>query len=140
MTTEEAYQVLGLDAPADADAVKRAYRRKALESHPDRYQDLRDKAYHEKRFIEAREAYVCLREGGFPGLPADSEVVPDFGSNLAGRSFAPKESEQLGNVEKLGLHVPWRMESVIAWGVGLPAAFAALAYFVKLLLDAIRGQ
>lgn len=139
MTTEEAYRALGLSAPADADAVKRAYRQKALESHPDRYQDARDKAFHGKRFMEAREAYSRLRAEGFPELPAESELAADFGPKLAGRSFAPKEPEEAKTADKLGLQVPWRVESVVAWAVGLPAAIGALIYFVRLLLDAVKG-
>ncbi|MBI4348745.1 MAG: J domain-containing protein [Elusimicrobia bacterium] len=139
MNTDEAYRVLGLGAGAGADDVKKAYRRKALESHPDRYTDPRDKAFHEKRFLEAREAYAHLRAEGFPELPAESEVAPDFGPKLAGRSFAPRETEDVPASEKLGLQVPWRMESILAWGLGLPAAALGLVYFVKLLVGLIRG-
>ncbi len=139
MTTDEAYRVLGLGAPATADEVKKAYRRKALESHPDRWPDPRDKAFHEKRFLEAKEAYAQLRAAGYPDLPEEAAVAPDYSPKTAGRSFAPKETEELAAAEKLGLRFAWSMESLVAWAVLLPAAAVALVYFVKMLIGLIRG-
>lgn len=139
MTTDEAYRVLGLSAPASAEDVKKAYRRKALESHPDRFPDPRDKLFHEQRFLEAKEAYAQLRAAGYPDLPEEAAVAPDYSPKVAGRSFAPKETEDLEAAEKLGLRVGWSVEGIVAWGLGLPAATVALVYFVKMLIGLIRG-
>ncbi|MBI5203196.1 MAG: J domain-containing protein [Elusimicrobia bacterium] len=139
MNTDEAYRVLGLSAPASADAVKKAYRRKALESHPDRWTDPADKAFHERLFLEAKEAYAKLRAEGYPELPEEAAVAPDYTPKTAGRSFAPKEMEDVAASEKLGLRVAWSVESIVLWGVVLPASAIALVYFVKVLIGLIRG-
>lgn len=139
MTTQEAYRLLGLSAQASPDDVKRAYRRKALESHPDRFQDPRDKAFHQRKFLDIRDAYAHLRSENVLELPEESVVVPEFGDHLAGRSFAPRETQEVGNAEKLGLQVPFRVDAVVTWGLALPAAVALLIYSVKLLITMIQG-
>ena len=53
------YEVLGIQRDADQDAIKKAYRRLALEHHPDRNSG--DKGSEEK-FKEATEAYEVLRD------------------------------------------------------------------------------
>jgi len=53
------YEVLDLDRTAGAEAVKKAYRRKALKFHPDRNQGDPDA---EARFKEAAEAYEILSD------------------------------------------------------------------------------
>lgn len=53
------YEVLGVERDASADAIKRAYRKLAMENHPDRNPD--DPAA-EDRFKEATEAYEILRD------------------------------------------------------------------------------
>lgn len=53
------YEILGVARDADADAVKKAYRRLALEHHPDRNNGSKDA---EERFKEATEAYEVLRD------------------------------------------------------------------------------
>ncbi len=51
------YEVLGVDRKADDEAIKRAYRKLALENHPDRNPGNADA---ERRFKEAAEAYAVL--------------------------------------------------------------------------------
>ncbi|MGH7481670.1 MAG: molecular chaperone DnaJ [Longimicrobiales bacterium] len=53
------YEILNLDRHADADAIKKAYRKLALEYHPDRNSG---SAEAEERFKEATEAYEVLRD------------------------------------------------------------------------------
>jgi molecular chaperone DnaJ len=53
------YEILGLDRDADDQTVKSAYRRLALEHHPDRNPDNKDS---EERFKEAAEAYSVLSD------------------------------------------------------------------------------
>lgn len=52
------YDILGVSKSASAEEVKKAYRKQALEWHPDRHQD--DKEAAEKRFKEINEAYQIL--------------------------------------------------------------------------------
>ena len=56
------YDILGVSKTASADEVKKAYRKQALEWHPDRHKD--DKAAAEKRFKEINEAYQVLGDSG----------------------------------------------------------------------------
>lgn len=140
MTSEQAYETLGLVAPVTAQDVKLAYRRKAMELHPDRFSGDSEKAYYARRFMAAHEAYKTLRERGFPELASEPLPEPDFGPKLAGRSFAPTETaDDMALTEKLGVGLPWRLETMLAWGLGLPLAAGTLFYFVKMVLDAIKG-
>jgi molecular chaperone DnaJ len=91
------YEVLGVSRDADETAIKKAYRRLALESHPDRNPG---DAAAEARFKEAAEAYAVLSDpdqrarydrfgkaglgsqGGFHGF--DQEIFADFSDILGG--------------------------------------------------------
>lgn len=53
------YDVLGVGKTASADEIKKAYRKQALEWHPDRHKD-NNKEGAEKRFKEINEAYQVL--------------------------------------------------------------------------------
>ena len=48
------YEILGIDRDADEDEIKKAFRKRALEVHPDK-----NGGSHEE-FIKVREAYECL--------------------------------------------------------------------------------
>jgi len=54
------YDILGVTKSASADEIKKAYRKQALEWHPDRHKD--DKEAAEKRFKEINEAYQVLSD------------------------------------------------------------------------------
>jgi molecular chaperone DnaJ len=53
------YEVLGVERGAEADAIKRAYRKLALQHHPDKNQG---SAEAEEKFKELTEAYEVLRD------------------------------------------------------------------------------
>jgi molecular chaperone DnaJ len=59
MAKRDYYEVLGVPRDADEDAIKKAYRKIAFESHPDRNPG--DKTA-EQRFKDATEAYEVLRD------------------------------------------------------------------------------
>ncbi len=54
------YELLGLKKGASADEIKKAYRKQALDWHPDRHKD--DKETAEKKFKEINEAYQVLSD------------------------------------------------------------------------------
>src|SRR3989344_1859280 len=55
------YDILGVSKSASADELKKAYRKQALEWHPDRHAGS-DKEAAEKRFKEINEAYQVLSD------------------------------------------------------------------------------
>jgi molecular chaperone DnaJ len=87
------YEILGVTRTADATEIKKAYRRLAMEHHPDRNPD--DKMA-EERFKEAAEAYEVLsdddkrahydrfgheglRQSGFEGFRGVDDIFSHFG-------------------------------------------------------------
>ncbi|MBI4508496.1 MAG: molecular chaperone DnaJ [Deltaproteobacteria bacterium] len=91
------YEVLGLQRNADPSEIKKAYRRLAMEYHPDRNPG--DKSAEEK-FKEAAEAYEVLsdldkrahydrfgheglRQAGFEGFAGVDDIFEHFGSLFA---------------------------------------------------------
>ncbi len=59
-TKTDYYDILGVSKGAGADEIKKAYRKQALEWHPDRHAS--DKEAAEKRFKEINEAYQVLSD------------------------------------------------------------------------------
>jgi DnaJ-class molecular chaperone len=59
-TKTDYYDILGVSKSATADELKKAYRKQALEWHPDRHKD--DKEVAEKKFKEINEAYQILSD------------------------------------------------------------------------------
>ncbi len=59
MAKRDYYEVLGVNRDADAEVIKKAYRKLAMKHHPDRNPD--DKSAEEK-FKEAKEAYEILTD------------------------------------------------------------------------------
>jgi molecular chaperone DnaJ len=105
MTPRDYYEVLGVPRDAPAEAIKRAYRKQALENHPDRNPD---DPQAEERFKQATEAYEVLSDDdkrarydqfGHAGVrggagPIDFDLADalrtfmrDFGGGLGGFDF-----------------------------------------------------
>lgn len=94
MAKRDYYEILGVTRTANADEIKKAYRKLALQYHPDRNPDDPDA---EKHFKEAAEAYQVLsneekrslydrfghegvnRAGGGPGFAGVEDIFANFG-------------------------------------------------------------
>ncbi len=74
------YEVLGVPRDADAEAVKKAFRQRAMQYHPDRNPG---DAQAEERFKEVSEAYALLRD------PQTRERFDRYGHGVAGTTRTP---------------------------------------------------
>ena len=72
------YEVLGVERNADADTIKKAYRKLAIKYHPDKNPG--DKAAEEK-FKEAAEAYDVLSN------PEKRQKYDQFGHSMGPQGF-----------------------------------------------------
>ncbi len=130
MAKRDYYDVLGVQKGADAAAIKKAFRTKAKELHPDRNTDNPDA---ESQFKEANEAYDVLKdaekkaaydrfghaafEGGMGGggqrgggqgdfASAFSDVFDDlFGDMMGGRGGGGRSRAQRGNDLRYNLRI-----------------------------------
>ncbi|HRI77540.1 MAG TPA: DnaJ domain-containing protein, partial [Alphaproteobacteria bacterium] len=59
MSKKDFYQVLGVDKKASADELKKAYRKLAMQYHPDKNQGNKEA---EAKFKEISEAYDVLKD------------------------------------------------------------------------------
>lgn len=97
MEFQDYYKTLGVARDASADEIKRAYRKLALEWHPDRHKgDGKEAA--EARFKQASEAYEVLKDPDkrkkYDRFGAQWEQGQDFRPPPGGKTMSREEFEQ----------------------------------------------
>lgn len=60
MSIDKALKILGLEGGESLEQIRRAFRKKAMRYHPDRYQNFSQQAWATKRFIDVKSAYDYL--------------------------------------------------------------------------------
>ena len=144
MKPERAYAILGLTPGAAVpEDILKAYRRRALECHPDRARAPGEVEGLTRRFLEVRDAYECLKKSGFQ-VPAPQEVVPDPPEvRTYERDFRRREDEPdlpVGWREKLGFGPGPSVDQIVFWGVMLPAAVFGMVLSLRWLFGVVRGD
>ena len=111
MVEVDYYELLGVERGADERTIKAAYRKLAMECHPDRHGGCTEQ---EKRFKEINEAYDCLKDpqkraaydrfgkaafqnggaGGFGGGGQGFDGFSDIFSSIFGEFMDPRGARQ----------------------------------------------
>lgn len=95
------YDLLGVDKSADADALKKAFRRKALSEHPDKGGD-------NERFRQINEAYNVLSDPQKRAYYDQTGEVPQEGpvSDMGGGGGMPNFADIFGSMFAGGIPIP----------------------------------
>lgn len=133
MDIDKAYTVLGVVPGVDPKEVQRAYRRRALEFHPDRV-DAKDAEFYSRKFMEIRDAYELLRKSGFP-VPEPETVVeePEY-FRAAGRSFKLRPKDEAFQKVRFSTGNEMSPATMLFWGVFIPLCAVAIVLFLRFLL------
>jgi len=90
MSLEEARRVLELQEKVTIGDVRQAFRRMAMQYHPDRYQTFSQQAWATRRFIKIKEAYDILKA---------SPVIIGINADLDSEDIKKEETLQGGQTE-----------------------------------------
>ncbi|KAI9909181.1 hypothetical protein PsorP6_015074 [Peronosclerospora sorghi] len=90
--TKNYYKILGVSRSSDVKEIKRAYRKQALEWHPDKHADKDDKEREEveKKFHDIAEAYEILSN-------EEKRAMYDRGEDVTGNGQSQRQQSPFGN-------------------------------------------
>ena len=114
------YEILGIDPSATRDEIKRAYRQRALEAHPDLHQDLSNQQNEEMRLLN--EAYKTL---SYPSKRAGYDIEWNNYYRQRGLSSGGRSSADV---------VRRSFDSATARPARAPARFGAVDVFLLVFL------
>ena len=120
------YEVLGVGKTATADEIKKAYRKKAVQYHPDKNPG--DKAAEEK-FKEAAEAYEVLSD------PQKRQRYDQFGH--AGMGGASGFGSGGMNMEDIFSQFG---DLFSEWGIGPPLLVVSLRFSIHRIMSSTNGD
>jgi len=82
------YKILDVPRNADEQQIKKAYRKKALEWHPDKHQDAEDKEKAERMFFDVGQAYEVLSDPEMRSkYDRGEDLNPQGGGQPQGQQF-----------------------------------------------------
>jgi len=91
------YKILGVKRDADKKEIKKAYKKLALEWHPDKHNTDEEKEHAEKQFMDIAEAYEVLSDDELRGkYDRGEEVFENQGGGGGGHGFNPFQHFQRG--------------------------------------------
>ena len=84
-TKRDYYEVLGISRSASAEEIKKAYRKLAMQFHPDRVTDPQEKKAAEEKFKEISEAYAVLND------PEKRKIYDTYGHEGVDSRFSTED-------------------------------------------------
>ncbi len=119
MSIEKAFEVLGLPMEADSAALKKAYRKCAMLSHPDKATGSEEKM---KEIQEARKLVAAFISGKNAIVPlTNKHTIQRFDESLI-KDRAARQANESARVSTRRRVKPFQRLKYLAWGTGLISA------------------
>jgi DnaJ-class molecular chaperone len=124
MAKRDYYEVLGVERGASGEEIKKAFRKKAKELHPDRNADNPDA---EAQFKEVNEAYDVLKDGDKKAAYDRFGHAAFDGGMAAARAPVASAARRVRAISPPPSPTCSRISSAISWAGSSAAAVVAVA-------------